>query len=166
MPDFMQTVTDRACRNREATVTEGLEKSSGAFDLPSTSWAALMRGLRGRCPRCGVARLFARVLKPVARCALCDQDWTLQQADDFPAYVSIFVTGHVMAPIVIGLTGVEGLSTLALVSIILPLTFVLTIGLIQPAKGAIIALQWWFGMHGFKQERPGPPLGSTKEKEP
>jgi hypothetical protein len=28
------------------------------------------------------------------------------------------------------------------------------IGLLQPAKGAIIALQWWFGMHGFVKERP------------
>src|SRR3546814_5302485 len=61
-----------------------------------------------------------------------------------------------MAPVIIGLTNVEGLSTLGLVSIILPLTLILTVGLIQPAKGAIIALQWWFGMHGFKQERPGP----------
>jgi uncharacterized membrane protein YfcA len=30
----------------------------------------------------------------------------------------------------------------------------LMIGLLQPAKGAIIALQWWFGMHGFVKERP------------
>jgi hypothetical protein len=27
------------------------------------------------------------------------------------------------------------------------------IGFLQPAKGAIIALQWWFGMHGFVKER-------------
>ncbi|WP_245626712.1 DUF983 domain-containing protein [Croceicoccus naphthovorans] len=27
----------------------------------------------------------------------------MQRADDFPAYVSIFVTGHVMAPIIIAL---------------------------------------------------------------
>jgi uncharacterized protein (DUF983 family) len=25
---------------------------------------------------------------------------------------------------------------------------------LQPAKGAVIAMQWWNGMHGFKQERP------------
>src|SRR3546814_5554113 len=85
-------------------------------------------------PRCGEARLFARCRKPGARCARCDQDWTHQQADDFPAYVSIFVTGHLMAPVIIGLTNVEGLSTLGLVSIILPLTLILTVGLIQPAK--------------------------------
>jgi hypothetical protein len=31
------------------------------------------------------------------------------------------------------------------------------IGLLQPAKGAIIAVQWWFGMHGFRKERPDMP---------
>jgi len=154
MPDFLQTMADRVHSSRKESEAGLLQKPCGAIDLPPTSWAALMRGLLGRCPRCREARLFARFLKPVARCARCDQDWTHQQADDFPAYVSIFVTGHVMAPIVIGLTGIDGLSTLALVSIILPLTLILTVGLIQPAKGAIIALQWWFGMHGFKQERP------------
>lgn len=156
MPDLLQTMADRANNSGKATGTKVLEKPTGAVELPPTGWAALLRGLLGRCPRCGEARLFARFLKPVAKCARCDQDWTHQQADDFPAYVSIFVTGHVMAPIIIGLTNVEGLSTLALVSIILPLTLILTVGLIQPAKGAIIALQWWFGMHGFKQERPDP----------
>jgi uncharacterized protein (DUF983 family) len=25
--------------------------------------------------------------------------------------------------------------------------------LLQPAKGAVIALQWWHGMHGFRRER-------------
>ncbi|MBD3730919.1 MAG: DUF983 domain-containing protein [Sphingomonadales bacterium] len=152
-------MADRVQSSRKATETKVVEKPSHAIELPPTGWAALLRGLLGRCPRCGEARLFARFLKPVAKCARCDQDWTHQQADDFPAYVSIFVTGHLMAPIIIGLTNVEGLSTLALVSIILPLTLILTVGLIQPAKGAIIALQWWFGMHGFTQERPDPTSG-------
>ena len=59
-----------------------------------------------------------------------------------------------MAPVIIGLTRSAGLSLLGLGLIILPMTLVLSIGLLQPAKGAIIALQWWLGMHGFEQERP------------
>jgi hypothetical protein len=31
----------------------------------------------------------------------------------------------------------------------LPTTLVLTIGLLQPTKGVIVALQWSMGMHGF-----------------
>ena len=35
-----------------------------------------------------------------------------------------------------------------------PLALVMLIALLQPSKGAVIALQWWNGMHGFKRERP------------
>lgn len=96
-----------------------------------------------------------RFLKPIHLCHKCGQDWTHQQADDFPAYVSIFVTGHLMAPLIIMLTRDADLSVPAMLAVILPLALVLMIGLLQPAKGAIIALQWWFGMHGFRKERPG-----------
>ena len=27
------------------------------------------------------------------------------------------------------------------------------LALIQPSKGAVIAMQWWHGMHGFRRER-------------
>ena len=60
-----------------------------------------------------------------------------------------------MAPLIIALVRDTGLSVPALMAIILPLATAMMIGLLQPAKGAIIALQWWFGMHGFKKERPG-----------
>ena len=78
------------------------------------------------------------------------------QADDFPAYVTILLSGHIMAPIIIALVQETALSLAALAAIIVPLMLALMIVFIQPAKGAIIALQWWFGMHGFVKERPAP----------
>ena len=27
------------------------------------------------------------------------------------------------------------------------------LGMLQPAKGAVISAQWWFGLHGFLKER-------------
>lgn len=124
--------------------------------LPATYLEAARRaGLSCTCPRCGSAPLFRKWLKPVERCAACGQDWSLQRADDFPAYVSIFVTGHLMAPLIIALARDADLSVSAMVAIVLPLAILLMIGLLQPAKGVIIAVQWWFGMHGFQKERPG-----------
>lgn len=75
----------------------------------------------------------------------------MQRADDFPAYVSIFVTGHVMAPIIIALVQSGSLPFWALTAIVLVLATFLMIGTLQPAKGAIIAFQWWFEMHGFER---------------
>lgn len=126
--------------------------------LPASGWEAIFRGARGRCPRCGETKLFRRFLKPGDHCTSCGLDWTHQQADDFPAYVSIFLTGHIMAPVIIALVQDTDLSLPALAAIILSTMLMLMIAFLQPAKGAIIALQWWFGMHGFEKERRAPPL--------
>jgi uncharacterized protein (DUF983 family) len=67
--------------------------------------------------------------------------------------VAIIVTGHLMAPLIIALARDFALSVTAMMAIIVPLALVLLLGLLQPAKGAIIALQWWWGMHGFEKER-------------
>ncbi len=79
----------------------------------------------------------------------------MQRADDFPAYIAIFVTGHVLAPLIIAVVSSYEVPSLLLAAIILPLAVLMMIGMIQPAKGAVIALQWWHGMHGFKRERTG-----------
>ena len=149
----MQTLMDRIHEKPKIKAVDVLPQLTGTAFLPDSGWAAMLRGLRGRCPRCGETRLFFRFLKPVSKCLRCDQNWTHQQADDFPAYVSILVTGHLMAPLIIGLTRDADLSPTAMISIILPTALVLMISILQPAKGAIIALQWWFGMHGFEKER-------------
>ena len=39
--------------------------------LPQTLRTALLRGIRGRCPRCGEAKLFGKFLKPIAICPRC-----------------------------------------------------------------------------------------------
>lgn len=121
--------------------------------LPKSIWHTVARGLSGRCPRCGQNRLFRTFLKPVEYCRRCGQDWTLQRADDFPAYVSLFVTGHVMAPLAVYLARDTDWSVGAVMTLVLPMVLVLSVGLLQPAKGAIVAIQWWMGMHGFERER-------------
>lgn len=153
MADFMQTMTDRLF---EAPKVEPVIDATAASDrsfLPATAWVALLRGLRGQCPRCGEARLFARFLQPTPMCLHCQQDWTHQQADDFPAYVSIFVTGHLMAPMIMSLSRDTALSPQAMLAIILPTALFLVLITLQPAKGAVIAMQWWHGIHGFEKER-------------
>ncbi|MBY0619717.1 DUF983 domain-containing protein [Sphingomonas ursincola] len=119
-----------------------------AIEEPSALVAAL-RGMRNHCPRCDHKPLFARYLKPVARCACCGQDWTLHQADDFPAYIAIFISGHLLAPVLIAAGSRELLPMgwLALIAVLGAL--LLTIVMLQPAKGAVIALQYHWRMHGF-----------------
>lgn len=124
-----------------------------ALQLPTSGWQAVWRGVRFRCPRCGDAQLFAGFLKPMPICPACAQDWTRQRADDFPAYISMLITGHLLAPLIIGLELGFAPPVGVLAAIVVPLAMVMMLGLLQPAKGAVIALQWWTGMHGFVRER-------------
>ena len=123
---------------------------------PQPLWRALARGGIGRCPRCGRGRLFRAFLKPVDRCAACDQDWRLQRADDFPAYAALFITGHLVAPLAVHLARDSSVSPALAAAITLPVTAALAIGLLQPCKGAIIALQWRLAMHGFQADDAAP----------
>ena len=63
------------------------------------------------------------------------------------------MTGHLLAPILIMLASDFALSAMAIVSIIIPLAIAMLLALLQPSKGAVIAMQWWHGMHGFRKER-------------
>jgi len=110
--------------------------------LPAAYSQAILRGIRCRCPRCGEGRLFRKWLKPLERCPVCTLDLTPQRADDFPAYIAMIVTGHLMAPLIIALSKDFHLGVAAMFAILVPL-----------AVGAVIATQWWFGMHGFRKER-------------
>ena len=124
--------------------------------LPAAYSQAALRGVRCRCPRCGEGRLFRKWLKPLERCPVCMLDLTPQRADDFPAYIAMIVTGHLMAPLIITLSKDFHLGPAAMFAILIPLAVAMMIGMLQPAKGAVIATQWWFGVHGFRKERPEP----------
>ncbi len=127
--------------------------SPAPYELPANIWQTLWRGTLCRCPRCGEGKLFRKWLKPVDNCAHCGLDISGQRADDLPAYIGIFVTGHLLAPVIIALITGFALSAWMLLAIIIPVAIIMLIGLLQPSKGAVIGLQWWNGMHGFRKER-------------
>jgi uncharacterized protein (DUF983 family) len=153
VPDYMNTPLDRRDRQPNLAPRVEVDKAENSPSLPHSGWAAILRAVCGRCPCCNEAKLFAQFLKPISHCPACGQDWTHQRADDFPAYVAIFISGHLMAPVLIALINGGHLTTITMFAVVLPLALLLVIGLLQPAKGIIIALQWWFGMHDFVKER-------------
>ncbi|MDE2562272.1 MAG: DUF983 domain-containing protein [Sphingomonadales bacterium] len=124
------------------------DRTLATTHLPHKATEAMWRGARGRCPRCEGAPLFRKFLKPVDRCRACGQDWTRHTADDFPPYVAIIVTGHLMAPVIIEI-GKTSLSVYTMVAIVAALAVTMMLSLLQPAKGAIIAVQWWMGLSGY-----------------
>ncbi|GAB1582290.1 DUF983 domain-containing protein [Phyllobacterium phragmitis] len=113
---------------------------------------AMWRGFCGRCPHCGEGRLFRAFVKPVDACAVCGEEFHHQRADDLPAYLTIFVVGHIVVGAFMGVEATVDLPLWAHMAIWGPLTIFLALLLLQPLKGATIGLQWAYYMHGFGGE--------------
>jgi uncharacterized protein (DUF983 family) len=116
-----------------------------------TSGQAVLRGLLGRCPNCGRGRMFSRFLKVADRCPACGEELFHQRADDFPAYLVIVLVGHIVVPSML-VVETEYAPPLWLEATFWPaVTLAMALALIQPIKGAIVAIQWYGQMLGFGQ---------------
>ncbi|MBS0519986.1 MAG: DUF983 domain-containing protein [Proteobacteria bacterium] len=113
----------------------------------------LLRGFLGRCPACGTGRLFRAFTKVADHCPACGEAFHHHRADDFPAYVVIVVVGHIVVPLAMIVEIAYQPSYWLHAAIWLPLVLALGIGLLQPVKGLIVALQWQMGMHGFAEAK-------------
>jgi uncharacterized protein (DUF983 family) len=114
---------------------------------------AVLRGLRGLCPACNSGRMFRAYLKVADHCPVCGEDLSHQRADDFPAYIVIVIVGHIIVPLVLAVE--TRFAPPYWVHMVLwpALVVGLTLLLLQPVKGAIVALQWAVGMHGFDEAK-------------
>ena len=123
------------------------------FDQPPRHCGrAFLRGLMGRCPHCGEGRMFRKFLKVVDHCEVCGEALHHHRADDAPAYFVIVIVGHIVAPLALSLEMNYAPSYWVHVALWTPLTLALSIGLLQPIKGAIVSWQWANRMHGFDGE--------------
>jgi uncharacterized protein (DUF983 family) len=125
-----------------------------ADDEKRNVWAAMRRGLRGRCPRCGEGKLFRAFLKVDDHCSVCALDFTPHRADDLPAYLVIIIVGHIVVPTILWIETDYAPSVPLQLSIYLPFTLILSLLLLQPVKGAVVGVQWALRMHGFDENNP------------
>jgi len=115
-------------------------------------WTAMKRGFFGRCPRCGKGKLFRAFLKVDDHCSECGLDFTPHRADDLPAYLVIVIVGHIVVPTALWIETNYSPAVWLQLSIYLPFTFIASLLLLQPVKGAVIGLQWALRMHGFDEK--------------
>lgn len=105
--------------------------------VPATS-----AGLRGRCPRCGQGRLFKGFLDTAPSCAACGLDFKFIDSGDGPAVFVILIIGFVVVALALFVeVGWQPPYWVHLV-LWLPLTLILSLGLLRPLKGLMIALQY------------------------
>ena len=110
---------------------------------------ALLRGWRRKCPNCGAGPLLRGYLTVRDSCPVCGEALHHQRADDGPAYLTILIVGHLLAPVLL-------FSFIRWEPDPLPFAVTLSVGtvalslyLLPRLKGAMVALQWAKRMHGF-----------------
>lgn len=110
---------------------------------------ALLRGWRRRCPNCGAGSMFSGYLKVRDACPACGEDLHHQRADDGPAYLTILIVGHLLAPILLFTYTKWRPEPMVLAVGFTVGTVALSLYLLPRLKGAMVALQWANRMHGF-----------------
>ena len=112
-------------------------------------WPSLRRGFRRKCPNCGAGPMMKSYLQVRDTCTVCREDLSHQRADDGPAYLTILVVGHILAPIMhVGYTRFRP-EPLVFATILTVGAVGLSLYLLPRLKGAIVAFQWARLMHGF-----------------
>ncbi len=112
---------------------------------------AMLRGWRGKCPSCGGGQLLHGYLKVNRDCAACRQEFYHHRADDGPAYLTILLVGHLVAPGLHIAFVVWRPEPLTLFTIFAVGCTALSLYLLPRLKGAMIGFQWAKKMGGFGQ---------------
>ncbi|MEO0938579.1 MAG: DUF983 domain-containing protein [Pseudomonadota bacterium] len=110
--------------------------------LAVTTRAALFRGWRGRCPKCGSGPVFRGYLTVHDHCTVCREPLAVHKADDGPAYLTILLVGHLMAPLLHIVFVAFRPDPLVLFTIFAVGCVALSLYLLPKFKGAIIGFKW------------------------
>lgn len=103
-----------------------------------------IRGLAGRCPRCGEGRLFQGFLHVRPACEVCGLDFTFADAGDGPAVFVMMIAGFIVAGAALWVEVVYEPPFWVHAALWGPLAVLVCVGPLRPLKGLLIALQYRF----------------------
>lgn len=110
---------------------------------------SMIRGAKGKCPKCGHGAMFDRFVTVADRCGHCGQELHHHRADDLPAYFVIAIVGKIVVAGFIAIAMNYDWTTWQHLILWAPVTILLSIYLLPKVKGAIVGTQWALKMHGF-----------------
>ena len=127
-----------------------LTETTAVTDQEERPWkTAVLRGWRRRCPNCGAGPMLRGYLKVRDNCPVCGEELHHHRADDGPAYMTILIVGHLLAPILLFTYTKWRPEPLVMAVGFTIGTVALSLYLLPRLKGAMVALQWANRMHGF-----------------
>ena len=103
---------------------------------------AVLAGIRGRCPRCGEGRLFARYLRLADKCNACGADFSMADVGDGATVFVILIVGALVVPVAFVMQFAFHWAPWASAALACALTVLFSIALLPVAKGVLFTLQW------------------------
>lgn len=92
-------------------------------------------------------------LKVRDTCPVCGEELFHQRADDGPAYLTILIVGHLLAPILLFIYARWEPDPTVLAAIMSVGVVALSLFLLPRMKGVMVGFQWAKRMHGFGGDR-------------
>ncbi|MBV40257.1 MAG: hypothetical protein CMM23_16635 [Rhodospirillaceae bacterium] len=113
---------------------------------------SVLRGLGNRCPNCGHGALLAGYLTPHETCSSCGAPNGEIRAHDAPPYLTILIVGHIVVSLLVIVEQMVSPPTWVQLSIWLPVTLLLTLGLLPRIKGAWMGFMWALRLKGTESQ--------------
>ncbi|PKP78167.1 MAG: hypothetical protein CVT81_05940 [Alphaproteobacteria bacterium HGW-Alphaproteobacteria-3] len=111
-------------------------------DKQETMPSSIEVGLKGCCPRCGKGKLYKGFLDLAPKCDVCGLDYSFADAGDGPAVFIMMIAGFIVVGLVLWVEVTWSPPYWVHAMLWIPLTLALTIGLIRPLKGWLVAQQY------------------------
>ncbi|HUD51987.1 DUF983 domain-containing protein [Parvibaculum sp.] len=104
--------------------------------------SSLKVGLTNCCPRCGEGKLFTGFLTIPPKCDKCGLDYAFADAGDGPAVFIIMIAGFIVVGLALYVEFTYQPPYWVHAVLWIPLILLLTIGLLRPLKGWLVAQQY------------------------
>jgi len=102
----------------------------------------VLAGLLCRCPNCGEGALFQGYLTVSPRCEACGYDLAKADSGDGPAVFIVLIVGFIACFGALIMEVSLNPPVWVLLAVWLPVAAILTLGLIRPFKGVMLAMQF------------------------
>ncbi len=102
----------------------------------------LWRGIKGDCPNCGQGNLFKSYITQNKICSVCHEDFSDIRADDAPPWLTILITGHIMAPFIFYFVTHDVFPDVVETTILIIIALLCVFLILPRAKGLFIAAIW------------------------
>jgi uncharacterized protein (DUF983 family) len=99
-------------------------------------------GLKGCCPRCGKGPLFSGFLSVRPRCETCGLEFAFADSGDGPAFFVMSIVGIVVIALALWVEFAYELPIWLHMVMWSTLAIALSLAMVRPAKGLMVALQF------------------------